>query len=95
MGGRADVRADARTLRQALPILRCCAPPGVYNGATRLRHLAVGCHRARVAAALCCSRMIHRMVIAIAHPSKRVVARELEIFAIASPALPSPAAVLT
>jgi hypothetical protein len=39
--------------------------------------------------------MIHRMIIAIAHPSKRVVARELDIFAIASPALPSPAAVLT
>jgi len=49
--GRADARADARTLRQAVPVLSCCAPPGVYDGATRLRHLAVGCHHARVAAA--------------------------------------------
>ena len=45
------MRADACTLRQAVPILRCCAPPGVYDGTTRLRHLAVGCQRARVAAA--------------------------------------------
>ena len=45
------MRADACTLRQAVPILRCCAPPGVYHGTTRLSHLAVGCHHARVAAA--------------------------------------------
>ena len=93
----ADVRATACTLLRAVPscadarqMARCAHATWRlkwYDATTR--------PGSRLPPRTRYSRMIHRMMIAIAHPSKRVVARELDIFAIASPALPSPAAVLT